>query len=99
MTLKEWQEAKMVRVQKSVLLIRSSFEHCVEAELRKQGFNKATIVRYTVLALFVVITVLSVVYCTMRAANAFGAVSAMVSSGMSAVAIGIIARCRPLLIR
>ena len=78
----------MVRVQKGVLLIRSSFEHCVEAELSKHGYNKSSVIAMTSVGLGVIVLVLATVYYLLVSANAFGAVSAMVSSGLSAVAIG-----------
>eukprot|EP00656_Telonema_subtile_P038948 TRINITY_DN44106_c0_g1_i1.p1 TRINITY_DN44106_c0_g1~~TRINITY_DN44106_c0_g1_i1.p1 ORF type:complete len:441 (+),score=143.96 TRINITY_DN44106_c0_g1_i1:88-1410(+) len=86
-TLSEWQETKMARVQKGVLLIRSAFEHCVHKELAKHGFNKAKVIKLTFIGLISVIAILAIVYFAMKAANAFGAASALVSSGMSAAAI------------
>ena len=87
-SLTEWQATKMVRVQKGVLLVRSAFEHCVQSELAKAGFNKAKVIRYTIGGLISVSVVLGIVYFAMKAANAFGAASALTSSMLSAAAIG-----------
>ena len=93
MTLEEWQARKMESVQKGVLLIRSAFEHCVQKELSDAGFDKTRILIGSVIALVTVVITLGIVYFAMKTANAMGAMSAMLSSGVSAVAIGI---CEPL---
>lgn len=86
-SMQEWQDVKMKRVQKGVLIIRSAFEHCVEEELAKQGFDKALIIKYSAVGLVVIMAVLSLFYFAMDSANAFGAMAAVVSSGMSAAAL------------
>jgi len=86
LTMQEWQDAKMKWVQKSVLMVRSAFEHCVEAELSKQGFDKARIVKYSGIGLVAISLVLLLFYFLMSSANAFGAMAAMVSSAISAAA-------------
>lgn len=89
-TLEEWQARKMESVQKGVLLIRSAFEHCVQKELSDAGFDKTRILIGSVIALVTVVITLGIVYFAMKTANAMGAMSAMLSSGVSAVAIGIL---------
>jgi len=84
----EWQEIKMVRVQKGVLLVRSAFEHCVEKELSKHGFDKSRIIKYSFVGLILVIAVLLTFYFAMASANAFGAMAALISTIMSGAAIG-----------
>ena len=70
--MQEWQDAKMKWVQKSVLMVRSAFEHCVEAELKKQGFGKERIIKYSGIGLVAISFVLLLFYFLMASANAFG---------------------------
>jgi len=87
-SMSEWQQIKMVRVQKGVLLVRSAFEHCVEKELAKQGFDKSRIIKFSLVGVVVVVAVLITLYFAMASANAFGAMAALISSMMSAAAVG-----------
>ena len=59
-------------VQKGVLTVRSAFEHCVEAELEKQGFGKARIIKYSGVGICVITLFLLMFYFAMDSANAFG---------------------------
>ena len=70
------------------MIIRSAFEHCLQRELSKQGFDQKKIITLTIGGLVLIIMILGAIYCLMIAANAFGAMSAMLSSAMSALAIG-----------
>ena len=87
-SMSEWQNIKMVRVQKGVLLVRSAFEHCVEKELSKQGFDKSRIIKFSLVGIVVIVAVVITLYFAMMSANAFGAMAAMLSSMMSAAAVG-----------
>ena len=70
--MQEWQDLKMKRVQKGVLMVRSAFEHCVEAELEKAGFGKARIIKYSGVGICVITLFLLMFYFAMDSANAFG---------------------------
>ena len=50
--------------------------------------NGLQVITFTVAVFAAIMLALAIVYYTMTAANAFGAVAAMVSSGLSAIAIG-----------
>jgi hypothetical protein len=87
-SIEEWQKIKVKRAQKMVLTVRSAFQNCVEKELGKQGFDKSRIIKLTMVGSVVIVAVLITLYFAMDAANAFGAMAAMVSSMMGGAAIG-----------
>ena len=77
------------KLQKSVLLVRSAFQHSMSKSLQQAGFTQWKLVLAIFSLLGAISLIVGILVLLMKSANAFGAVSATVSSGISAIAIAV----------
>lgn len=87
--ISEFEAFKRSKLQKSVLLVRSAFEHAVSQTLQEHGFSQWKIILAVLSLLIAIALILGILVLLMKSANAVGAVSATVSSGISALSIAL----------
>lgn len=88
-SIAEYETFKKHKLQKSVLLVRSAFQHSMSKSLQQAGFTQWKLVLAIFSLLGAISLIVGILVLLMKSANAFGAVSATVSSGISAIAIAV----------